>query len=74
MSRKRGRSREPAPAPLEVEAPEPLTIDARLVVSRELLDRARRRVTAHDVARNVPSEPGIPLEYVAAFEAIRLRG
>lgn len=73
MSRKRGRSRTPAPAPLEVTTAEALTIDARFVASRELVARARGRVTPVDVARYAPNDPGYP-GYVAAFEAILRRG
>ncbi len=63
MSRKRGRSK----------TAEALTIDARFVASRELLARARDRLTPADVASCAPNDPGYP-EYVAAFEAILLRG
>jgi hypothetical protein len=73
MSRKHGRSRTPAPAPFEVTTADPLTIDARFVASRELLARARGRVTPADVARYVPNDPGC-FEYLAAFEAILHRG
>lgn len=71
--RKRGRSRTPAPASPEVEAGEAIVVDARFVASRELLVRARGRVAPEDVARYAPNDPGYP-EYVAAFEAILLRG
>ncbi len=53
--------------------PDPIEIDTRFVASRELLARARCRVTRADVARYAPNDPGYP-EYVEAFEAIVRRG
>lgn len=73
MSRKRGRSRTQAPAPVEATEAEPLVVDARFLASRELLARARARVTPADVARYIPNDPGC-WEYLAAFEAIVHRG
>jgi hypothetical protein len=73
MRHKRGRSLTPAPSPREVEEEAAIPVDARFVASRELLERARARVTPDDVARYVPNDPGYP-EYVAAFEAIVRRG
>lgn len=73
MSRKRGRSSTLAPAPSEIAAADPLTLDARFVATRELLARARDRLTPTDVARYIPNDPGC-FEYLAAFEAILRRG
>lgn len=52
---------------------EGIVVDARFVASRALLERARGHVSAEDVARWAPSDPGYP-EYVAAFQAILRRG
>src|SRR6185312_15274310 len=71
--RKRGRSHTPGAVSPEVEAGEAIVVDARFVAARALLERARGRVTSEDVARYAPADPGYP-EYVAAFEAILLRG
>ena len=73
MSRKRGRSRAPALVEVTAAAPLTITIDARFVVSRELLARARDHLTPADIARYVPHDPGC-WEYLAAFEAILRRG
>jgi hypothetical protein len=52
---------------------EPFTVDKRFVASRELLLRARGRVTAADVRRYVPHDPGV-WGYIAAYEDILERG
>jgi hypothetical protein len=68
MRRKRSKPTEP-----EDTSGEAFAVDARFVAARELFARARSRVTAADVERYAPNDPGYP-EYVAAFQAIVRRG
>lgn len=64
MTRRRGTRAGSSDAP---------ALDTRFVAARELLIRCRSRVTADDVKRHAPNDPGYP-GYVAAFENILSRG